>query len=345
MQSDLTHGHDSYGHDVYRRVVVILVASLLGLSSLHAQDGGDDGLNAVLPRQRIELQPKRVILDPRTRTTTLTLINHAPKPTTVELRVVFAYSVWPHGLPYDTAVFSAHWQSLVPRDTVILAPSPYDPSAAAWISGVPTHITLNPNTTQRITLRLTPPAGLRAREYWARVVATVNPQQKKNDPGTPKDVKTIYTLPIRGIIPHPERDSTIVFYRPGALAMGLKIAGTMAAALDANSQYPHPPVGCPCRRVWYRIPIHVTGNAVYQGTLRVKYVRRDTNEPIYEQSWELTLYHDAVIHGWSEFHPSFPVGQYRFVATFDNMHSEVDGSHWLPMHPVADTVNFDAPLS
>jgi hypothetical protein len=118
----------------------------------------------------------------------------------------------------------------------------------------------------------------------------------------------------------------------------------LVAALDAGDHYPHPPGGCPCRHVWYRIPVHLTGNATYQGTLHVQYVNVESGRAIWEQLWELTLYHDAVIHGWSEFHPNFPAGKYRFIATFDNVHSEVDARHKLPMRPVADTVEFEAPL-
>jgi hypothetical protein len=325
-------------------ITIACVASLCGVTPLHAQDGDAGGLGSVLPRQRIELQPHQIILDPQHRTTTLTLTNRAPKPTTVELQVVFAYSVWPHGLPYDTTLFSPQWKSLVPHDTVVLAPRTEDPSVAAWVSGVPTHVVLKPHETRRITLRVTPPPNLRAREYWARVVAVVNPQRKTNNQGKPKDEKTIYKLPIRGITPRPERDSTIVFYRPSPLTMGVKLAGQVVAALDARDQYPHPPVGCPCKRVWYRIPVQLTGNAVYQGTLRFRYEHLESGQTVWEQAWELTLYHDAVIHGWGEFHPQFPPGTYRFIATFDKTHSEVDNSHRLPMRPVVDTVEFEAPL-
>jgi hypothetical protein len=322
---------------------IALIASLRAVSLLHAQDD-DNGLGAVLPRQRVELQPHRVILDAHTRTTTLTLINHAPKPTTVELRVVFAYSVWPHGLPYDTTLFSLHWESLVPHDTVVMAPRTADPSAAQWISGVPMQVVLKPRETRQITVQVTPPATVHSREYWARVVATVNPLRLTNTSGKPKDTKTIYRLPIHGIIPAPMRDSTIVFYRPGTLTMALQRAGPAAAALDARNEYPHPPVGCPCRRVWYRIPVKLAGNAVYQGTLHFRYEQVESGQAVWEQVWELTLYHDSVIHGWGEFHPNFPAGKYRFIATFDNAHSEVNTDRQLPMRPVVDTVVFEAPL-
>jgi hypothetical protein len=324
----------------FLRIVTLAAASVLSAAQLQGQA---QDLNSILPGQRVELLPHRIILDGQTRSTTVTLTNHVNKPTTVELRVVFAYSVWPHGLPYDTTLFSPHWESLVPHDTVVLAPKAGDPSAAQWISGVPAQVVLKPKETKRITLQFNPPANVRSREYWARVVATVNPQRKANNPAKPKDEKTIYRLPIRGITPEPARDSTIVFYRPSAVTMGLTIAGSVVAALDARNDYPHPPVGCPCRRVWYRIPVHLTGNATYQGTLHVQYVNVESGQAIWEQLWELTLYHDAVIHGWSEFHPSFPSGKYRFIATFDNAHSEVSARHRLPMRAVADTVAFEAP--
>lgn len=308
-------------------------------SPTHAQDDAPSALNTILPQQRIELLPRRVVLDGRTRTTTLTITNHANKTTTAELRVVFAYSVWPHGLPYDTMLFSTHWESLVPHDTMVIAPSTTDPSAAQWISGVPNQVTLSPHETKRITVRIDPPPNIQHHEYWARIVATASPSRKNNNPGKPKDEKTIYRLPIRGITPQPLRDSTLVFYRPGPVTMDINTAGHSAAALDAHEDYPHPPVGCPCRRVWYRIPVHLTGNAVYQGTLHVKYVSAETGQAIYEQLWELTLYHDAVIHGWGEWHPSFQPGKYRLLATFDNSHSEVEQS--LPMRSVIDTIPFE----
>jgi hypothetical protein len=299
-------------------------------------------LDAVAPQNRIAMQPHRMILDGHTRSATVTLTNRSNKPTTAEVHVVFAYSVWPHGLPYDTTLFSMHWQSLVPHDTLVVAPRATDPSAAQWISGVPTQVILKPHETRRMTVHLTPPPQVPNREYWAKIVAIVNPQRKLDKPAKPKDEKTVYRLPIRGIIPQPIRDSTLVFSRPGAVTMGLALAGPVAAALDVRDEYPRPPVGCPCRRVWYRIPVHLTGNAVYQGTLRVRYVNVETGQAIWEQAWELTLYHDAVIHGWSEFHQNFPSGKYRFIATFDNAHSEVDKDHQLPMRPVADTVLFEA---
>lgn len=330
-------------YDMIKRYmgIAILALSAFAAPQVYAQGDLPSALNSALPRQRIEILPHRVILNGQTRSTTLTVINHANKPTIAEVRVVFAYSVWPHGLPYDTTLFTKRWQDLVPHDTVVLTPTASDPSAAQWISGVPTQITLAPNETRRITLHFAPPPNIRVREYWARVVTTVNPQRKADKAGKPKDEKTIYKLPIRGITPQPERDSTIIFYRPSVVSMGLKIAGPSAAALDAHNDYPHPAVGCPCRRVWYRIPVHLTGNAVYQGTLRFKYENLETGQPLWEQRWELTLYHDAVIHGWGEWHPNFPPGKYRFIATFDNAHSEVDEGRQLPMRPVADTILFE----
>lgn len=324
-----------------------LCASAVGLATLcvpiRAYAQADSSvIDAVLPLHNIEISPRRIVLNGGTRSTTITVANRGTKATTAEIRVVFAYSVWPHGIPLDTTLFTPHWETLVPHDTTVITPRASDPSAVAWITGAPKQVTLGPGQRQQITLQFNPPAGLREREYWARVVATVRPLRPPEKSGKPKDEKMIYALPVHGIVPEPIRDSTIIFYRPAALTMGITTPGRVVAVLDERKQYPFPPVGCPCRRVWYRIPIHLTGTATYQGTLHVQYQLAETGAVIWQQDWELTLYHDAVLHGWSEFHPKFPPGHYRFIATFDNEHSELTPGQRLAMPVVSDTVLFEA---
>jgi hypothetical protein len=311
---------------------------------MHASAQGDDPslLDAVMPLHRIEVTPHRVVLDKNTRSTTITITNRGTKPTAAQIHVVFAYSVWPHGLPWDTTLFTPHWETLVPHDTTVLNPRSSDPSAAKWIRGAPTEVLLAPGERRQITLQLTPPSELRTREYWARVVATVSPVHPQDKPGKPKDEKMVYKLPVHGIVPQPLRDSTIIFFRPAAMTMGITIPHHTVAVLDERQQYPFPPGGCPCRRVWYRIPVHLTGNATYQGTLHVQYQQVESGKIIWTQDRELTLYHDAVLHGWSEFHPNFPKGKYRFIATFDNTHTELPPIRRLAMPVVSDTVLFEA---
>src|SRR6185312_7263744 len=75
----------------------ILVAPMTHVS---AQGDPSSALSSLLPQHRIELLPHRIVLNEHTRSATFTITNHANKPTAAEVRVEFAYSVWPHGLPY-----------------------------------------------------------------------------------------------------------------------------------------------------------------------------------------------------------------------------------------------------
>ena len=299
-------------------------------------------LDTLADMHKLHVEPHTLIFDEKTQTATITFSNKGKKPILGMVLVVFAYPDWPHGPPADTTIITPYMNILLPRDSVILNPSPKEPFIGPWLSGLPTTLTLAPHTTQKVTVRLTPPANLPTGEYWARVIAMVRPQDQHRATGA-QDVRQHYAMPIKGGI-QPLRDSVVIYYRKGALHSAIAIApegGPHGTAVRYDSTNPGlgGPDGRDCpKSLWIRLPLHVTGNAHVEGTLTVTYKNVQTGGLVPVNKYPLAMFRDGVTHWWT--HTCWvKEGRYQAIIRIEPTDPR------LPFKPVEYTVPkpFDIP--
>lgn len=315
-----------------RRVILGLLVGVT-VHSAHAQatpraeaDEVPANLRAI---HSVRLSPTTLVLTPRAPTATLTLQNPGRHVIEVDVLVQFGYPAWPdndlQGRLYN------HYPNL--RDTVIAHPASQDRYAGHWLSGLPSSITLKPHAQRRVTVHITPPTGLADGEYYARVVAVVRPPDRHKDAA--KDTKTVYKLPIIGELPPRLQETARIFYRQGAVHMGLAVP-TVTTGIGAIPLAQSPQL----MDDWIHVPFHLTGNAHFEGVIRHFFRRDDTGEIVSAlRPYRVELYHDGVIRHWCDFPASQPVdpGKYTLVVRFEPIQDSMPPAARLPMQPVEVT--------
>lgn len=288
----------------------------------------------------VHVSPHQLVFDAQTRTATLTFRNTGEQPARGLVQVVFGYRMWPHSLPADTILFTPHYELIAPRDTIIAHPGPEDPFAGRWLTGLPTAVTLAPHETKQVTLRLDPPATVPAGMYWARIVTIVRPADPKH--GNSRDVQQHYAMPTKGHTVLPElRDSAEVIYRKGPLRMGLEVGPGVGAIAPAELPSPTYQGGPVDPKLWYRFPVHLTGNVPFIGISHTWYQDAATGEVVSDLgAWEMTVYHDAVVHIWAQVN-QLPPGKYILVKTLTGVPLDAPDSPGATMAPVTLTIPFE----
>lgn len=291
-----------------------------------------------------ELSPHLLVFTPDHRSATVTVHNAGNRPLEADLFVELGYAVWQN---QDTVLFSPHWQREGPRDTVIDNPRPKDHYAGRWLSGLPTHVVLRPHQTQQLTLQLDPPKDLPNGEYYARVVSIVRPPNR-TPPARPKDEKTVYRLPIRGIVAAPPlRDSIRVFYRQGPQTMGVTLtgAGAIDTTKEGNDSAQARAVGVnPFRNL---VRVHLTGTAHFEGYQEVYYVTPSGGKipltaDISEGGLGIVMHRDGVMRDLAQTDMLQP-GHYTLVIRFIAQQDEFPPSQRISMEPAQIVLPFDIP--
>lgn len=162
--------------------------------------------------QGVLVAPHAVIVDPRTRTGWVQLHNTGVEPTEVTIETFFGYPVT------DSA------GGLMLR--TIDQPDSAFPSAAAWIRAFPRRMTIPAQGRQTVRLMVTPPAGTRDGEYWARIAIT---SSSAAAPATAQDSTAIsigINLQIRTVI--------ALLYRRGEVTTALQLSG-LRAGVEGDS--------------------------------------------------------------------------------------------------------------
>src|SRR5919112_86371 len=99
-----------------------------------------------------------VLLDDRTRTGSLTLINDGMEPVEVSVSSFCGY-------PVTDSLGLMYLRTFATVDDTM-------PCAAKWIQSFPRRLRIGPKSRATVRLLVTPPAGLPPGEYWARVMAS-----------------------------------------------------------------------------------------------------------------------------------------------------------------------------
>lgn len=192
--------------------------------------------------QSVLVAPSVVVIDGRTRTSAITLVNTGNTPAEVTLGITFGIPVTDSAGAMRLATFTTVDDSM--------------PSAAEFVHAYPSQFVLLPGGRRVVRLLATPPAGTADGEYWARLVVTTRAARTRPldaDDATDVGAARIgIDLEIRSLLP--------VFYRQGAVTTRVEI-DSLRPSVDGDS-------------VHVRVPMTRRGNAAFVGAIHA--VLRDS---------------------------------------------------------------------
>ncbi len=190
-----------------------------------------------LAAQGVLIAPTTVIIDARSRTSSILLVNQGDEPAEVDISTFFAYTVTD-----STGQLQLHTPDSAEPGLV---------SAAEWIRAYPRRMTIAPKSQQTVRLLVTPPADLADGEYWARLAVLARGGRVPIESST--DTSSVHvglSIEVRTLLP--------VLYRKGRVETGIALSGLRASRV-ADS-------------VVVRGRLERRGNAAMIGTVRSELV-------------------------------------------------------------------------
>ncbi len=186
-----------------------------------------------LGAQGVVIAPHALFIDGRARSGSVLLYNPNTEPVEVSISLLFGY-------PVTDSLGRIVLRTIDHPDSTMR-------SAAEWIQAFPRRLTVPPLERQTIRLLASPPPGLPAGEYWARlVIAARGGQAPVTGVTDTAAVKVGLTLEVRTIIG--------VYYRQGAVRTGVAMSN-LRTALAGDS-------------LVVRSRLVQQGNAAYIGTVQ-----------------------------------------------------------------------------
>ena len=186
-----------------------------------------------LGAQGVVIAPHALFIDGRARSGSVLLYNPNTEPVEVSISLLFGY-------PVTDSLGRIVLRTIDHPDSTMR-------SAAGWIQAFPRRLTVPPLERQTIRLLASPPPGLPAGEYWARlVIAARGGQAPVTGVTDTAAVKVGLTLEVRTIIG--------VYYRQGAVRTGVAMSN-LRTALAGDS-------------LVVRSRLVQQGNAAYIGTVQ-----------------------------------------------------------------------------
>jgi hypothetical protein len=262
------------------------------------------------------IAPNAVIIDGKTGTGAITLVNSGDRAAEISISTLYGYPVTDSAGRMTLRTFTAV------DDTT--------PSAASWLRAFPERLMLAPGARRTVRLLAQAPQGLTDREYWARLVVSsrpapgVSPSVAGPDTlGIPAtgDVRVGFTLEVRSVLG--------VFYRRGAVATGL-VLDSARATVEADS-------------IVARVRMARTGNAAFVGSLRgvvrdsAGVVRATATLPLgvyYTLEPRLTIARAGL-----------PAGRYSLELDAVSARPDVGAGLLLPIAPVRTTTTVTIPAT
>jgi hypothetical protein len=143
-----------------------------------------------------------VVIDDRTRTGALTLINDGITPVEVSVSTFCGY-------PVTDSIGQMYLRTFATVDDTM-------PCAAKWIQSFPRRLRVEAKSRATVRLLVTPPPQLPPREYWARlVVAAQEGQVRVGGLGDTSSIQARLNLEVRSVV--------ALFYRKGSLHTGVSL--------------------------------------------------------------------------------------------------------------------------
>lgn len=190
-----------------------------------------------LAGQGVLIAPTTVIIDARSRTSSILLVNQGDEPAEVDISTFFAYTITD-----STGQLQLYTPDSAEAGLV---------SAAEWIRAYPRRMTIAPRSQQTVRLLVTPPADLPDGEYWARLAVLARGGRVPLESSTDTSLVNVgLSIEVRTLLP--------VLYRKGRVETGVAISGLRAQRV-ADS-------------VVVRGRLQRQGNAAMIGTLRSELV-------------------------------------------------------------------------
>ncbi|HEX6644994.1 MAG TPA: hypothetical protein VF037_09960 [Gemmatimonadales bacterium] len=259
-----------------------------------------------LPAQGVLVAPTTVIIDARSRTSSVLLANQGDEPAEVEISTFFAYTV----------TDSAGQLQLFTPDTMPAGLV----SAAEWIRAYPRRMTIAPKSQQTVRLLVSPPANLPDGEYWARLAVLARGGRVPLE--TTADTTSVHvglSIEVRTLLP--------VLYRKGRVETGVALSALRAERL-ADS-------------VVVRGRLERQGNAAMIGTVRGELVdsagtvRASFSQPV---STYLALEPRFVAPA-----DSLPAGDYTLRMEVSAERRDLPPEALLPFRAVRDSASIHLP--
>jgi P pilus assembly chaperone PapD len=190
-------------------------------------------LASPLAAQGVLIAPTTVVIDARSRTSSLLLVNQGDEPAEVDISTFFAYTVTD-----STGQLHLHTPDSMESGLV---------SAAEWIRAFPRRMTIAPKSQQTVRLLVSPPADLPDGEYWARLAVLARGGRVPLETSTDTSLVNVgLSIEVRTLLP--------VLYRKGKVETGIALSRLRASRV-ADS-------------VVMRGRLERQGNAAMIGTLR-----------------------------------------------------------------------------
>jgi P pilus assembly chaperone PapD len=271
------------------------------MTRLHLLAGLALAIAPPLAGQGVLIAPTTVIIDARSRTSSVLLVNQGEEPAEVEISTFFAYTVTD-----STGQLQLYTPDSLDAGLI---------SAAEWIRAFPRRMTIAPRSQQTVRLLATPPADLPDGEYWARLAVLARggrvPIESTSDTST---VNVGLSIEVRTLLP--------VLYRKGKVETGVALSGLRAERV-ADS-------------VVVRGRLERQGNAAMIGTLRSELVdpagrvRASFSQPV---STYLALEPRFVTPA-----DSLPAGDYTLRMEVSAERRDLPPEALLPFRAVRDSV-------
>jgi hypothetical protein len=256
--------------------------------------------------QSLMVASPAVVIDDRSRTGSLTLINDGIDPAEVSVSSFCGY-------PVTDSIGRMYLRTFATVDDTM-------PCAAEWIQSFPRRLRIDPKSRATVRLLVTPPAQLQAREYWARVMVsaragTVPVAGVSSQSG----VQASLALEIRSVVG--------LFYRRGELRTGVTME-QLRAAVQGDSL-----VG--------RALLRRTGNAAFVGSLKVTLLDRK-GEPRSRALLPLGVYYQLDPR-FALSIDSLPAGGYRLLVEAVASRPDLAADLLLPTIPVQQELEVTLP--
>lgn len=247
-----------------------------------------------------------VVIDDRTRTGALTLINDGIAPVEVSVSTFCGY-------PVSDSIGQMYLRTFAAVDDTM-------PCAAKWIQSFPRRLRVEAKSRATVRLLVTPPAGLPPREYWARlVVAAKEGQVPVGGLGDTSSIQARLDLEVRSVVG--------LFYRKGSLHTGVALE-RLRAQVEGDSL-----VG--------RTLLTREGDAAFVGSLKA--VLRDPTGKVRSQAQlPLGVYY-ALEPRFTLPVAGLPAGSYELSVEAVSSRPDLAADLLLPIVPVQQSVRVMLP--
>jgi hypothetical protein len=258
--------------------------------------------------QGVLVAPHAIVIDHRTRSSSLSLYNPSDVPAEVTLSTFFGYPVTDSAGDFELRT--------------VERPDASMPSAAGWVEAFPKRMLLGPKERQTVRLLARPPARLVDGEYWARlVVAAKGGTVPVTGVDDSSGVTVGLNLEVRTVLP--------LQYRKGAVATSVRLS-RLGAIVEGDS-------------LAVRMRLDRMGTAAFIGTVRGA-LADSAGRTVTSFSSPVAVYFDMEPRLTAALPTGgLPAGRYRLRVEIVAEREDLAPETLLPSRPVRDSTEVRLP--